>query len=102
MNASEASKSPAPTDDTTKVAQATGLLQKWVDQQSHDRCWYYPEIFRELCSVFGVQPTVPAFFRPDRSSSWAANATKTKNSVCLCGKPSYNPHYLGAQIEYGC
>lgn len=47
-----------PTGDTTKVAQATGLLQQWVDQQSHDRCWYYPEIFRQLCDLFGVQPTL--------------------------------------------
>jgi len=31
---------------------------KWIDKQGHDRCWYYPDIFRQLCELFDVKITV--------------------------------------------
>lgn len=37
---------------------AKSILQKWVDQQGHNRCWYYPELFTELCQHFGVTPAI--------------------------------------------
>lgn len=35
------------------------LLKSWVDKQSHNKCWFYPEIFRELCSLHRVYPSLP-------------------------------------------
>lgn len=31
------------------------ILQDWVDQQGHDRCWYYPDLFRRLIALHGVK-----------------------------------------------
>lgn len=40
------------------VNRAKRLIQSWLDKQGHDRCWYYPDIFRELADLFGLKPTV--------------------------------------------
>ena len=40
-----------------KYSQAREVLQRWVDNQSHDRCWYYPDLFRELAAILEVSPT---------------------------------------------
>jgi hypothetical protein len=29
-----------------------------VDKQGHERCWYYPDLFRRLATLFEVVPTV--------------------------------------------
>ncbi len=39
-------------------AQAVSILQTWVDKQGHERCWYYPDLFRQLAAVYGVVPKV--------------------------------------------
>lgn len=44
--------------DTEKCEEAKKLLQEWLNKQGHDRCWYYPEIFRPLCALFGVEPPI--------------------------------------------
>ena len=31
-------------------------LNEWIDKQGHDRCWYYPELFRKLTNLFGLTP----------------------------------------------
>lgn len=41
------------------VSEASRLLQSWLDKQDHDRCHYYPEIFDQLCMLFGVKNTIP-------------------------------------------
>lgn len=38
-----------------KVEAAREALQSWVDKQGHEQCWYYPEIFRELCEILEVE-----------------------------------------------
>lgn len=40
-----------------KLEEAKAVLQEWADKQGHDRCWYYPEIFRKLCEIMGVTIT---------------------------------------------
>lgn len=30
-------------------------MQAWTDKQNHERCWYYPDLFRQLVAVFGVK-----------------------------------------------
>ncbi len=39
-----------------KYKEARILLQEWTDKQGHERCHYYPEIFRKLCDVLEVEP----------------------------------------------
>jgi len=44
-----------------KVVQASALLTEWAHKQHHDRCWYYPDVFDQLCDLLGVQrPERPA------------------------------------------
>ena len=33
---------------------ARELIQSWLDKQGHNKCWYYPEIFRQLAALFGI------------------------------------------------
>ncbi len=40
-----------------KLEEAKRILQAWQNKQRHDRCWYYPDLFRELCVVLEVTPT---------------------------------------------
>jgi hypothetical protein len=51
---------------STKDGLAKQMLQEWMNNQGHDRCWYYPEIFRRLCVLFDVKPEVYANL-PSRS-----------------------------------
>lgn len=44
---------------------AKSLLQQWVDKRGHDRCWYYPEIFNQLCVALDVEVKAPEL--PTRS-----------------------------------
>ncbi|MCC7432794.1 hypothetical protein IT412_04695 [Candidatus Peregrinibacteria bacterium] len=48
---------------TQKLARTKQILQSWVDQQGHNRCWYYPELFRELVELYDIkvtkEPTLP-------------------------------------------
>ncbi len=30
------------------------VLSFWIRQQGHERCWYYPDIFKRLCGLFLV------------------------------------------------
>lgn len=43
--------------DCPECAQARQIVQTWIDQQGHDRCWYYPDLFRRLASLFGLPAT---------------------------------------------
>ncbi|MDZ4256092.1 MAG: hypothetical protein U1C71_00650 [archaeon] len=40
-----------------KFDQAKRIIQEWVDQQGHERCWYYPELFNQLMEVFDIRST---------------------------------------------
>jgi len=47
-----------------KAKGAKIIIQEWVDKQEHDRCWYYPDLFRKLAEVFDVkysrEPRLPS------------------------------------------
>jgi hypothetical protein len=47
-----------------KCNEAKKTIQNWVDQQGHDRCWYYPELFEKLVAMFDVQMTVEPSLPP--------------------------------------
>ncbi len=40
-----------------KFNEAKGIIQEWVDKQGHERCWYYPDLFRKLADIFEVKAT---------------------------------------------
>lgn len=50
--------------DTEKLQQAKRIIQQWVDQQGHERCWYYPDLFRELVELFELQSTQDPLLPP--------------------------------------
>lgn len=41
------------------------ITQEWLDKQGHDRCWYYPELFRKLAQVLELKLTVEAQLPPE-------------------------------------
>ena len=44
-------------DADKKCEAAKEILQTWLNQQGHDRCWYYPEVFKKLIEIFEITPT---------------------------------------------
>ena len=36
--------------------QAKKIIQQWLDQQGHNRCWYYPDVFNKLATLFKLSP----------------------------------------------
>lgn len=47
-----------------KCDEASKLVQQWLDKQGHERCWYYPDIFRSLAKVFGLTSKLPSNLPP--------------------------------------
>lgn len=41
-----------------KLQEARVLIESWVSKQSHERCWYYPEIFNKLANIFDIKTDV--------------------------------------------
>lgn len=37
---------------------AQQILQKWLDKQGHNRCWYYPDLFHKLADLLEVKASV--------------------------------------------
>jgi hypothetical protein len=37
---------------------AKNAVQIWLDKQEHDRCWYYPDLFNRLATIFDIRPSV--------------------------------------------
>ncbi len=37
---------------------AREIVQEWVDKQGHERCWYYPDLFKRLVDVFDIKSSV--------------------------------------------
>ena len=31
------------------------ILSDWVNKQGHERCWYYPDLFKQLAEVLDVK-----------------------------------------------
>lgn len=43
---------------------AKSIIQEWVDQQGHNRCWYYPDLFKKLATLFKVEMSVDPSLPP--------------------------------------
>ena len=44
-------------DIEQRYHQAQEVLREWIDQQGHDRCWYYPDVFLQLVKILDVKAT---------------------------------------------
>jgi len=40
----------------SSCAETKQIVQTWLDEQGHDRCWYYPDLFLKLVKLFGLSP----------------------------------------------
>lgn len=49
-----------------KCEETKRVMQEWVDKQGHDRCWYYPELFRKLVALHGVEATKEPALPPEQ------------------------------------
>jgi hypothetical protein len=52
-------------ENDIKLAQIRAAVQRWLDKQGHERCWYYPEIFQEIVDILGIKPTVQPNLPPE-------------------------------------
>ncbi len=61
--------------------EARQTIQEWMDKQGHDRCWYYPDLFKRLAQIFDAKildkPRTSV-----RGESWTSkNPDKLRTSV---------------------
>jgi hypothetical protein len=61
----------------------TAIVRMWVEKQGHDRCWYYPEIFRELADELGINYPHPGL--PSREE-FERGCTRYQKELYLDGK----------------
>lgn len=40
---------------TDKLERVRGIVKRWAQARGHDRCWYYPELFMELCRELDIE-----------------------------------------------
>jgi hypothetical protein len=38
-----------------RLEEAKAIIIEWASKQRHDRCWYYPDLFRKLAETFGLK-----------------------------------------------
>lgn len=31
------------------------IIEEWINKQGHDRCWYYPDLFKKLAVIFNIE-----------------------------------------------
>lgn len=41
----------------SELQEVRRTTQSWLDQQGHNRCWYYPELFVKLAEKLGLKMT---------------------------------------------
>ena len=47
-------------NDTEKLTQIRSVVQEWANKQGHDRCWYYPDLFRQIAAILELElPKTP-------------------------------------------
>lgn len=47
---------PVPSDKIL-LAQVRDLIVEWDSKKGHDRCWYYPDLFKKIAKLTGVELT---------------------------------------------
>ena len=49
-----------------KLEKISVLIESWMAKQGHDRCWYYPEIFEEICETLNIIVHVKKRLPPEK------------------------------------
>ncbi len=57
-------------------------LLKWTSRQEHDKCWYYPDIFRKICNILGIEET--------DTSGWIVPEKEFEEGCNMYRKELYN------------
>lgn len=55
---------PKPQSVSQKLNHVKNLVQEWLNKQSHQRCWYYPEIFNKVAEYLGLKQELPSELPP--------------------------------------
>jgi transcriptional regulator with XRE-family HTH domain len=48
-----------------RLEMAKTVLAEWQNQQGHNACWYYPDVFNSLCAILGVESKQPKSLPPE-------------------------------------
>lgn len=51
-------------EDCKRCKEAEAIIQTWTDKQGHERCWYYPDLFKRLALLFNIAPKLPPNLPP--------------------------------------
>ncbi len=97
----EASVLARALDAGSRLAMVEMLLKGWIAKQGHAKCWYYPDIFRQLCQAIGLEaPETPA---PPIGEFKIGCAQYTREVCSTWDKPNSIPmglyrHFKGGNI----
>lgn len=51
------------TDLEEKLLEVKNVIREWDEKRGHERCWYFPELFKKIADIVGVElmngPYVP-------------------------------------------
>lgn len=47
-----------------KLSRIEHLVQEWMDKQGHERCWYYPDLFRQIADVLEIEANIAPALPP--------------------------------------
>lgn len=39
--------------------QIKDVVQDWLDKQGHERCWYYPDLFKKIMDILEIKVPEP-------------------------------------------
>lgn len=39
--------------------QIKDVVQDWLDKQGHERCWYYPDLFKKIVDIMEIKISEP-------------------------------------------
>lgn len=53
----------------------------WMNKQGHDRCWYYPDIFKKLCNILEIKPTILPCLPPLEEFKRGCEAYQKENYI---------------------
>lgn len=87
---------------------AKQIIQSWVNKRGHDRCWYYPDLFRQLADLFGIETQDPGLPPEEEFRAGCERYRKEEYAACdrqerltSLAKPSGNQPAESVQPDSG-
>jgi hypothetical protein len=56
--------------DSDSLEHVKQIVTEWATKQGHDRCWYYPDLFRKLVEVLKLDVEVEKNLPPQEEFSY--------------------------------